>query len=337
MTKKERVLAALRHERTDYTPYQIDLTEDAREAAARFLGDPDFTAKIGNHLNLIDLGGFTPEGGDVFRDQFGVAWNRTVDRDIGVVQEYLLKAPSLRGYRFPDPADCPLGGDLDTFLANASEVFSCPSLGFSLFERAWTLRGMENLLADMIEYPDFVDELLDAIVRYNLGLLDRVLAWRVDGVRFGDDYGQQRGLIMGPRLWRRFIKPRLAMMFARVKKAGRFVMLHSCGDVAELFPDLIEIGLDIFNTFQPEVMDVDTIKREYGKDLTFYGGVSTQRVLPFQTPGGVKAAVREMIRRLGWGGGYIVAPTHAIPRDVPPENIAAFIEAVREQEATGSA
>jgi uroporphyrinogen decarboxylase len=101
--------------------------------------------------------------------------------------------------------------------------------------------------------------------------------------------------------------------------------------VQELFPDLIDMGLDIFNTFQPEVMDVDWVKREYGRHLTFYGGISTQQVLPRVGPDEVRAEVRRMIDRIGAGGGYIVAPTHAIPRDVPPENIVAFIEAVQNQ------
>ena len=99
----------------------------------------------------------------------------------------------------------------------------------------------------------------------------------------------------------------------------------------ELFPDLIDIGLDIFNTFQPEVMDIDLCKREYGRHLTFYGGISTQQVLPRVGPQALRQHVRMMIDRIGVEGGYIVAPTHAIPRDVPPENIAAFIDVVKSQ------
>ena len=136
---------------------------------------------------------------------------------------------------------------------------------------------------------------------------------------------------MGPRLWRRFIKPRVAAMYARAKAAGKYIMQHSCGAIQELFPDLIDIGLDIFNTFQPEVMDVDYCKREYGHHLTFYGGISTQQVLPRVGPEELKVHIREMIARIGVDGGYIVAPTHAIPRDVPPENIVAFIDVVKNQ------
>ena len=332
MTRRERVYKALHHEQPDYTPYQLDITSELSAKVAAHLGDSGFMEKVGNHLNIIEFGGFTEEPGCVFRDQFGIPWNRTVDKDIGIVQDYLLRLPSLKEYTLPDPKDCPLGEGFEAFLARVPDVLSFIGIGFSMFERAWTLRGMENLLVDMYENPAFVDSLLDRITEYNLALIDRALRFNLDGFRFGDDWGQQNGLIMGPRLWRRFIKPRMAAMFQKAKEVGKYVMLHSCGNISELFPELIEIGLDIFNTFQPEVMDVNLIKREYGKDLTFYGGISTQRVLPFASPEEVKAVVREMIRRVGKDGGYIVAPTHAMPRDIPPQNVAAFIEAVQNQE-----
>jgi len=103
--------------------------------------------------------------------------------------------------------------------------------------------------------------------------------------------------------------------------------------VQELFPDLIDMGLDIFNTFQPELMDVAFWKREYGRHLTFYGGISTQQVLPRVGPEELKGIIRKMMHVIGADGGYIVAPTHAIPRDVPPENIVTFIQVVRNQMA----
>jgi uroporphyrinogen decarboxylase len=205
------------------------------------------------------------------------------------------------------------------------------SIGFAVFERAWTLRGMENLLMDMYLHPAFVDELIERITDYNVVLINRALAYDTDCIRFGDDWGMQRGLIFGKKLWDRFIKPAYSRMFRLVKESGKDVMLHSCGDVKELFPDLIDMGLDIFNTFQPELMDPELMKREYGRHLTFYGGISTQRVLPFATPEEVKQNVREMIAKVGNGGGYIVAPTHSMPPDIPPANIAAFIEAVQNQ------
>jgi uroporphyrinogen decarboxylase len=146
---------------------------------------------------------------------------------------------------------------------------------------------------------------------------------------FGDDWGHQRGLLFGAPLWRRFIKPRLALLYGAVHKADKAVLIHSCGKVQELFPSLIDLGLDVFNPFQPEVMDLGRIKSEFGADLSFYGGMSIQRILPFGTPQQVRDEARRLMDEIGRGGGFIIAPSHDMPGDVPLENKVAFIEAVR--------
>lgn len=148
---------------------------------------------------------------------------------------------------------------------------------------------------------------------------------------FGDDWGHQTGLIMGPKLWRQFIKPRIKQMYGLVKSKGKFVFIHSCGKVNEIFPDLIECGLDVFNPFQPEVMDVFEMKKKYGSSLSFYGGISTQRTLPYGTPAQVRDEVKRLLDVVGKNGGYIAAPAHDIPADAKPENIAAMIEVLRNQ------
>jgi len=331
ITPRQRVLTALAHQQPDVCPWQIDLTIDAREHTAAYLGNPDFVSKIGNHLAFYADGHFIETRPGYWRDQFGITWNRTIDKDIGNVDEVLIKEPDLSTYRFPEPDLERNAVGMKRLVDEHPHEFRWGDVGFSMFERAWTLRGMENLLIDMVLHPKFVDDLLDRILEYNLQVIDHMLEFDVDGIGFGDDWGQQRGLIMGPRHWRRFIKPRVAIMYERVKAKGKFVEQHSCGDIEELFPDLIDMGLDIFNTFQPEVMDVAFCKREYGHHLTFYGGISTQQVLPRVDPAELKDHIRRMIDTIGADGGYIVAPTHEIPRDVPPENIVAFIEAVQDQ------
>lgn len=331
ISPRERVLTALRHEQPDVAPWQIDLTIDARAKTAAYLGDPDFVTKIGNHLAGCEDGYFVETRPGFWQDRFGIVWNRTIDKDIGNVEAYLLADGDLSRYRFPKPDLQRNAQRYEGVLANYPDKFRFAGVGFSMFERAWTLRGMENLLTDMVLNPAFVDSLLDRILEYNLQVIDHLLQYSFDCVRFGDDWGQQRGLIMGPHHWRRFIKPRVQAMYSRAKAAGKYVMQHSCGAVQELFPDLIDMGLDIFNTFQPEVMDVAYIKREYGKHLTFYGGISTQQVLPHVDAQEVRRVVRQMIATVGKDGGYIVAPTHGIPRDVPAENIVAFIETVQNQ------
>jgi hypothetical protein len=119
----------------------------------------------------------------------------------------------------------------------------------------------------MIAAPEALDELLGALCDYNLRILDVVCKYPIDGIRFGDDWGQQRGLIMGPAHWRRFIKPQIAKMFQRAHEAGKFVLHHSCGNIREIYDDVIEIGMDCHETFQPEIYDMEDFKRRYGDRL----------------------------------------------------------------------
>jgi len=138
---------------------------------------------------------------------------------------------------------------------------------------------------------------------------------------------------MGTKYWRRYIKPRMAKMFARIKEAGKFVTLHSDGDVSAVFDDLIEIGLDVYNPFQPEIMDVYEMKRRYGDRLCFWGGIGLQSILRFGTPEEVRENTQNMIREVGVGGGYILAQAHpdGILADCPLDNIVALIETVKSQ------
>jgi uroporphyrinogen decarboxylase len=120
-------------------------------------------------------------------------------------------------------------------------------------------------------------------------------------------------------------------MYGRVRDAGKFVMIHSCGKVQSVFEDLIECGLNSFNPFQPEVMDPYEMKRLYHGRLAFHGGISIQQLLPFGTPDQVRAEVKRLLREVGRGGGYIAAPSHALTGDIPAENIAAMIETLEQQ------
>ncbi|MHB0875852.1 MAG: uroporphyrinogen decarboxylase family protein [Anaerolineae bacterium] len=335
MTRRERIMTAIGHREPDRVPWHIGLTTPAADnlAAAVGVAAGELDEWMGNHLAYIEA--LAPDAWQEvkpghWRDEFGVVWNRTVDPDIGVIEDYQLAERSLGGYRFPDPAAPARWEGLEAGLARRGDRYPVCAIGFSLFERAWTLRGMVNLLMDMVEAPEFVDELLDAICDYNVAVVERAVAYDIDAVYFGDDWGQQRGLIMGPRLWRRFILPRVQRMYGAVKQHGKRVFIHSCGDVDELFPDLIEAGLDVFNPFQPEVMDVVEVKARFGDRLSFLGGMSIQKIMPFGTPDDVRAEARRLMRTIGAGGGYILAPSHAIPRDVPVENILALIETARE-------
>ncbi len=270
--RRERVLAALGHRQPDRCPHHISLTQPAREALAAHVGEENLERELDNHFAMADIdppNAWREVDADIWEDEFGVRWDRTVDKDIGIVTGCVLPEAKLGGYSFPDPDDPARFAALPQFVEQSRDAFVMAGIGFSLFERAWTLRGMENLFLDMIERPDFVEELLDAILDFNLAIIGNAMQFDVDGMRFGDDWGQQHGLLMGAPFWRRFLKPRLARMYGAVKQAGKVVCIHSCGDVTEIFPDLIEIGVDVFNPFQPEVMDVGWMKQTYGDRMTF--------------------------------------------------------------------
>jgi uroporphyrinogen decarboxylase len=332
ITPRQRVWQSIRHQQPDRVPWQFGFTQPTRKKLEDYFGTMDLDAVLGQHIvkyrSRLPYAEIRP---NFFRDEFGVVWNRTIDKDIGVVESYPLKGRSLKGVTFPDPHDPRRLAALPGFLAANPDRFRLFSVSFSLFERAWVLRGMEDLLVDMLEAPAFVDQLLDAILEYDLAILADALKYEMDGVLFGDDWGQQNGLLFGQRLWRRFIKPRVARLYAASRAAGKAVFIHSCGKVQELFPELIELGLDVFNPFQPEVMDPYAIKRQFGSQLSFYGGVSIQQLLPFGTPAQIKTEVRRLMDEVGRGGGFIVAPSHDMPGDIPLENLLAFITAARDE------
>ncbi|NQU75048.1 MAG: hypothetical protein HQ546_01895 [Planctomycetes bacterium] len=334
MTNKKRVLTSLRHSQPDKIPYNIEFTSDARNNMARYLNDPNFQEKLNNAFAMISLRrkvGYRQVAENIWEDEFGVRYDCSENVDIGTICNQQVSPETLDEYVFPDP-DNPLRYEgLGEFINANKNQFVVINHGFSLFERAWTLRGMENILMDMMANPKFVHELLDRQLAFNLRIIERFCSYDIDAMLFGDDWGQQRGLLMGPKLWREFIKPRITQMYRLAKAKGKFVMIHSCGKVQELFPELIEAGLDVFNPFQPEVMDVYAAKQQFGNELSFYGGISTQKTLPYGTPAQVKDEVRRLLDKIGESGGYIAAPAHGIPGDAKPENINAMIEVLQNQ------
>ncbi len=336
MSRKERVRQTLRHIQTDIVPYSIELTIPAHEKMARYYNDPGFLEKTGRHtvyaLRKNPEEKKFPVKKGFYRDEFGVIWDRRVDRDIGIVAHYPVDESNVQTYPFPDPRDDRYYEHLPEFFKKHNDYFIEGAIGFSFFERAWTLAGMEKILVSFADNPGFVETLFDRLTEWLILAARKFGQYEeIDSIHFGDDWGQQHGLIMGPVYWRRYIKPRLAKVYAEVKKHGKFVSIHSCGDIKEILPDLIEIGLDMFNPFQPEVMDVYEMKRLYGDKLTFFGGISLQKTLAFGTPRDVESEVLDRIARIGKNGGYIASPCHAITKDVPEENIHALIRTLRSQ------
>lgn len=327
MNKRERIIAAINHRDGDKMPHNMEFTAEELQKLIDFTGDKDFYRRLDNHIAACGSGRFQETAKDRFRDEFGVVWNREKDKDIGVIDNILIPDADNVSYKLPEIDYKLLEKNIGNHLRGVTDEFVVFNIGFSMFERAWTLRGMENLLIDFIENPKFCESLLSDICEYNLKQIDFALKYdRIDGIMFGDDWGQQKGLIMGGNFWRKYIKPNVKRMYARAKAKGRFVLQHSCGDITEIFPDLIDIGLDVYQTFQPEIYDIADIKKTYGGSLTFWGGISTQHVLPHGTPQEVEAVAKRTIDVMYRSGGYIAAPTHAMPKDIPCENVLKLLD-----------
>jgi len=349
MNNRERVLASLNHKQSDKVPYHIRFTNTQREKMIHFYNDKDFESKIDNCFTLLrcykkvgsnrfnseiwkdEMNSWEEIKPNIWLDEFGVEWYRSMEEDIGIVRNVLINNDNISNFVLPDPDDVDRYVDYRKCIEKTIDGFIVVVHGFSLFERAWILAGMENVLSGMLSNKKFIHTLLDKILDFNLRVIDNVCSYDIDAILFGDDWGIQNGLIMGPELWREFIKPRVKKMYARTKKRGKYVFIHSCGMVDELFPELIEMGVDVFNPFQPEVMNVFELKKIYGDRLCFYGGISTQRTLPFGSISEVKDEVNRLIDEIGKDGGYFLSPSHNIPGDAKPENVHAMIEILQQQ------
>jgi uroporphyrinogen decarboxylase len=336
MDSKELVSLALSFEKVPRVPYAIDFTVPAMRMLLSSNEGREFHGRLKNDLLLtpairVEWGVRDAHG--LYTDEFGLTWDRSIDADIGMPRP-VITPENFEGFAWPDPL---LSSRFDTLQANIAghpDRFQVMSLDFSLYERAWGLRGLENMYLDMVERPGFVEALLDRILEFNLKIMETALARfpQLDGVHFGDDFGDQNGVSMGPERWRAVMKPRLARQYGMAKAAGKKVSIHCCGSVEAILDDLVEIGVDLFNPFQPEVMEVEKVFRRYYGKLAFWGGISTQRLLPYASAAETTRAVERLLR-MGRKGGYVIAPAHAAPGDGREENVHAMLRTILGQSA----
>ncbi len=343
MTPRKRLLKAFNFEEVRPTPYTIWFDHQTMEKLNSYYGGTAWREHIEDHILRIIVKWEPKEilGDGLYRDIHGSIWQ---SGEPAHIVKPALELPSVRGFSIPDYIP---------FLRNSktpstTQHEQLPSLGyedarrkieaekenrlvilqygFGLFECGWMMRGYENLFVDLLEEPYFCHQLFDMLLERHLQIVDALLELPCDGIIFVDDYGDQRGVIVGPELWRRFIAPRLSKLYERVHRSGRLVFQHSCGNVFDIVPDLIACGLDVLQSLQPEAMPIYELKKLYGKDLRFWGGLGTQRLLPMGTPDEIRSEVRRLRREMGAGGGYCFSSSKPIMKDVPVENAAAFIE-----------
>ena len=335
LSKCERVRRALWREPVDRLPTQINYTAAMGDKLARHyrLSLVELPARLDNHLLRLDISyrRRTSADGLVSFDLWGAGWSTQTEGYWHSVAP-LAESFDVKGYAWPDPHGPGLLGDAAREIAaNAGSQFVVPNFGLCLFERAWSLRGFDALLCDTLDKPARVEELLDRITDIQIVLAKRFIALGVDGGYFGDDYGAQCGMLFSPKQWRQMLKPRLARMFALFRNAGLPVILHSDGDIRAILPDLLDIGLTALNPVQPEVLDHRWLAREFGRQLAFYGGISTQSARPRGSTGEVRKATLTCAHELApRSTGLLLGPSHRLQSDIPVENVDTMREAFQE-------
>jgi uroporphyrinogen decarboxylase len=337
ITPKDLVLAQINHQETDPVPYTLDFEGDVAGRLDAYYGSDAWRNLVDNAIRYVpgpDLVlGDTDDA--YYTDLYGSTW-RVDCRPFHLV-EPALKESSLERYEFPE-VDTLLEqtwdrGEALEFIEQHKDHFLVIGFGFGLFERTWALRGFDGALMDAAADPDFYGELVQQVADHQMTIVEQLLDLPVDGIMFSDDWGYQRGVLLGPDRWRRVLTPHLARMYARVREAGKYVLSHCCGSIADILPDLIEIGLDVYESVQPEARGNSPyeLKREYGDQITFWGGLGSQSTIPLGTPEEIKAEVARLCREMGRGGGYILGPAKALQPETPTENAAAVVEAFLQQ------
>ena len=213
------------------------------------------------------------------------------------------------------------------------EYFLMASGYFGLYERCYGMLSIPTMFETVVTEPKLAEELLEKITNYKIGVAKNFVKLKLDTGHVGDDLGTQTGPFVPPRIFTDLLLPQYKRLFKVYKEAGWLMSMHSCGCITKFLPELIEAGLDVLEPVQP-CMDLSFIKKEYGKDLTFWGGIDTQRLLPFGTPEQVRKEVAQVIQLMGKGGGHIIAPSQEVMKDVPLSNIVAMLETIVAERGT---
>ena len=330
-TPRERVFNSILHKPVDIIPWQMDLTRGVEKGLKQHYGTEDLITASGDHVVWVKplippaLADPNPEPG-IVKGEFGDIWRmRDEAGNWGELIYSPIPEPTLAAYTIPDPSLPGRFAHVPGVRAKYPDRFLLVSLG-GLFERAWSLcGGFERYLFYLASEVQFVEELTEKLADYVCALVPQLAGMGVDGVRIGDDWGFQNNLMVRPEIWRKIYKKHYQRIFTTIHSYGFITAMHSCGRLTKILPDLIEAGLQVYHPLQPEAMDVSAVKRDFGQDIAFWGGLGTQSTLPLGTPDDVRREVRDRIELFSQGG-YILAPAGAISPETPVENVIAFIE-----------
>jgi uroporphyrinogen decarboxylase len=297
------------------------------------------------HPGEPDSWKFAPEATDnglALKDEWGCGFVKQESSLYYNLMESPLRDGSLEdleNYPWPDPRDPGyIRGVAEKAkkLADEGEYAVIGNFAWETwFERAWKLIGMDKFYMDFMMNPEFIHVLLDKTLSLHLEFLDHVLpecGQYLDVVIQGGDLGGQQTTLMSPQHYREFIKPRQARAIELIRNhTSAKVFYHTCGAVSSLIPDFIEIGVDILNPVQVRAngMDAEKLKKEFGGQIAFWGGIDSQHVLPRGSVQDVEKEVAHLVRAMAPGGGLVACAVHNIQADVPPKNVLALFDSVR--------
>ena len=354
MKPRERVEMALHHERPDRCPMQISFTP---EFADRLRQDMKIQGRrvhnphggghtyhveraLGEDMLLTSVGWANSYYMDdkPYIDEWGIGWAPHpyqtpfgVGHYTEIVRHPLADEEAISSDRPPDPHRPELYQDAAQVVRDFKDEYWIVGVTVTtIFETAWALRGLEQMMLDMLQDPDLADYILDIPYRYHLTAARKLMELGVDMIWTGDDVGSQQGMLISPATWRRYLKPRMANFIVQLKAINPNVKIayHSDGDISPIIPELIEIGVDVLNPIQPACMDPAEIGARYGDKLCFWGTIDEQYTLPFGSPAEVETEVLERLRTVGCQGGLILAPTHNVQLDTPLENFWAMVNTI---------
>lgn len=334
-TPRDLVLEQIHHRQTNPVPYYLDMEPEVADRLDAHFGSDSWRERLVPYLTItrgLETAPVEKLPDLRERDIFGAIWR--LDMRPMHIEKPAMSEPSFEHYQFPHISQFDNSAKKAAARAKfeaAQDSFRIAEVAWGLFERTWIMRGFENSLMDAIAEEEFYTELLDRLMDLYTVFVKETCELPCDAVFFADDWGDQRGVMIGAERWRKFLKPRWAKLYQIVHDSGKIVISHCCGNIQEIIPDCIEIGLDVLQCIQPEAMDPYNLKQRWGDKIAFWGGLGSQKTMPFGTPQQVRTEVKNLIEGMGRGGGYILGPSKLLQPETPTENAVAALEAFTQQ------
>ena len=352
MNARENLLSLLRQQGYDYHPVQFMLTPTLINTFHDLTGSLiSYEEYFKMPWQNVNDGIVAQQNKDIFRSYYDFKLKEGTDIDLwGVAHEpgsaaamhmtymrHPLKEVTtlkeLTEYPYPDYLNADYSHQKSECEAIHSRgLAALGNMQTTIWETAWYLRSMEQLMMDMLTDDEKAAFLIDKVLELSIHRAKQYTLAGCDILFFGDDVGMQKTIMMSESMYVEWFKPRLKRLIDEVKAINPEIIIfyHSCGFVKPLIPHLIEVGVDVLNPIQPECMDFEELNTLYGDKIAFFGSVGTQTSMPFSTPEEIKALVKKNLTIAGKKGGLFCAPTHILEPEVPWENIIAYVDACRE-------